>query len=347
MYQNIENETSRYEKIKLYLAEINEPKYRFSQIIDSIFKQNISDFNKMTNIAKPLREELGKRFGSILSLKPVDKQKSPGVKKVLFELKDKKKIETVRMAYRDWYSLCVSSQVGCSLKCSFCATGKIGLKRNLTVDEINDQVFHFLSTGSKIKTVSFMGMGEPLLNPAVFKAIDDLTNPDLFGFSQRRVNVSTVGIVPGLEKLIEQFPQINIAFSLHSPFEEQRKELMPISKKYSIESVLTVLDKHIETNMRKVFLPYLMIDGVNDSSIHLKELVSIIKQRKNNYLYHVNLIAYHSTSRSDKFQPSIERKVLWFKNELEKARVSVTLRHSPGQSIKAACGQLHAQYQYH
>ena len=347
MYQNEENETSRYEKIKQYLAEINEPKYRFGQIVEAIFKQNINDFNKMTNIAKPLREELEKRFGPILSLKPIDKQKSFGVKKILFELKDKEKIESVRMTYRDWQSLCVSSQVGCSLKCSFCATGKIGLKRNLTVDEINDQVFHFISTGSKIRTVSFMGMGEPFLNPAVFLAIKDLTDPNLFGFSQRRINVSTVGVVPGLEKLIDQFPQINIAFSLHSPFEEQRKELMPISKKYSIESVLAILDKHIEVNMRKVFLSYLMIDNVNDSSLHVKELILIIKQRKNNYLYHVNLIAYHPISKSDKFQSSTDDKILWFKRELERARVGVTLRHSPGQSIKAACGQLHAQYQYH
>ncbi len=341
------NPPSRYRQIKKYLDGIGEPNYRYRQIVQAIFEQKIDSFQKITNIAKPLRESLEKRFGPSLSLKPIDKRQSFGVKKILFELKDKQKIEAVKMDYRSWQSVCVSSQIGCSLRCAFCATGKIGLKRNLTADEITDQVFYFLSTGSKIHSISFMGMGEPLLNPATFSAIRDLTDGDLFGFSQRKINVSTVGIIPGLEKLITKFPQVNVAFSLHSPFEEQRKQLMPISKQYPISDVFNLLDKHIEKNKRKIFLPYLMIDQVNDTSVHVKELADLIRERKDNYLYHVNLIAYHPISRSDKFQSPSDNKILWFKRELERAKVNVTIRHSPGQSIKAACGQLHAQYQYH
>jgi 23S rRNA (adenine-C8)-methyltransferase len=342
MNQNKTKPVSRYLQIKKYLADIGEPDFRYKQILQAIFEQNIVNFEKITNIAKPLRVELAKRFSPIPNLGITDKQKSPGAVKIIFKLADSHKIEAVKMTYRRWQSVCVSCQVGCLLGCHFCATGKIGFKRNLSADEITDQVLYFLLNGTDVHSVSFMGMGEPLLNPSVFTAIDDFTNPDLFNFSQRRINVSTVGVVPELEKLVSKFPQVNISFSLHSPFEEQRTALMPISKKYPIEAVLTVLDKHIEKNKRKVFLSYLMIDKVNDTSIHAEELINLIKERKNHYLYHVNLISYHQTSKSDQFQSSDEKRISWFKNELEKARISVSTRYSPGQEIGAACGQLRA-----
>jgi len=344
MNQDKTNQISRYQQIKNYLTDINEPDFRYRQILQAIFKQNITNFERITNIAKPLRTELIRRFSPIPNLKAVDRKKSPGAEKILFELTDKQKVESVKMTYRRWQSVCVSSQVGCPLGCVFCATGKIGFKRDLSPDEITDQVLYFQLNGTDVHSVSFMGMGEPLLNQNIFTAIADLTDPNLFNFSQRRVNVSTVGITPELEKLTEMFPQINISFSLHSPFEEQRAALMPISKKYPIADVFSVLDKYIEKNKRKVFLPYLMIDQINDTSIHAEELISLITERKNDYLYHVNLISYHPISKSDQFQSSDEKRIHWFRNELEKARISVSIRYSPGEEIGAACGQLRASY---
>ena len=344
MNQNRNNQTSRYQQIKEYLKSIDEPDFRYKQIVEAIFEKNIVDFEKISNIAKPLREELKKRFSPIPNLKIIDRKKSPGATKLLFKLSDNEKIESVKMKYKSWQSVCVSCQVGCPLNCHFCATGKIGFKRNLSADEITDQVLYFQLNNVDIKSVSFMGMGEPLLNPNVFTAISDLTDPELFNFSQRRINVSTVGIVPELEKLIEDFPQINISFSLHSPFQEQREQLMPISKKYPTEKVMEVLDKQIENNKRKVFLVYLMIKDINDSSLHVQELIDLIRSRKNNYLYHVNLVSYHPISKSDHFQPSEQKRIFWFRSQLQKAKVSASIRYSPGEKISAACGQLRASY---
>jgi len=357
----MEMDKSRFEQIKLLLKERNEPEYRFKQIMEAIFKQRVDDFEKITTIPKSLRMVLKEKFGEILSLKPIKEQKDEKVLKVLFELKDKERIESVLMDYegekKGWQSVCISTQVGCSLNCVFCATGKMGFRRNLTVDEIIDQVLYFhlihlegvdIATPSrceskrwKIHSVSFMGMGEPLLNPATFAAIKILTDKEFFGFGQRVINVSTVGVVPELRKLIKDFPQINIAFSLHTPFDEQRSELMPINKKYPIETVLNVLDEHISKNKRKVFLPYIMMKGVNDTSAHLAGLTKLIRERKKTaYLYHVNLIRYNEISGGCNFQPSDRETVEWFKNELTKRRINATLRQSFGERIKGACGQL-------
>jgi 23S rRNA (adenine-C8)-methyltransferase len=264
-------------------------------------------------------------------------------------LQDEKRIETVKMKFkgkRKWESLCLSSQVGCSLGCVFCATGKIGLRRNLTPDEIIDQLLYFHLQADNIHSLSFMGMGEPLVNPATFTAIKAFTDKKLFRFSQRRISVSTVGIVPGIKRLTEEFPRVNIAFSLHTPFQRQREELIPVARQYSIEEIMTVLDEHIRRNKRKVFLSYMMLEGINDTPKHLKALKNLVKGRgKISYLYHVNLISYNPAFRvREGFQGSERKTREWFKKELEKARINVTVRQSFGTEIHAACGQLYAKY---
>lgn len=350
MKEKFNPNTTKFDEIEEFLNLKSEPNYRFTQVVNGIFKQRAGDFEEITALPETLKRELKEKFGPILTLTPIDEKKSHQAVKVLFELRDGERIEAVKMEFKgkkeEWESLCISSQVGCNLGCAFCATGKIGLKRNLTPDEIIDQPLYFHSQGDNIYSISLMGMGEPLMNPATFTAIKTLTDKRLFGFSQRRISVSTVGIVPGIKRLTEEFPQINIAFSLHTPFEEQRGELIPISTQYSIEEVMVVLDDHIKKNKRKVFLPYMMLKGINDSPEHLEALKDLIKGRgKIFYLYHVNLIRYNPAPGVGKeFQGSERETIEWFRKELEKARINVTVRQSFGTEIHAACGQLYAKY---
>lgn len=342
--------SNKFLEIEKFLVKEGEPKYRAGQIFIAIFKEGIDDFDKITTISKTLRSKLKQEF-SLLSLSVAGSNELGKTKKILFKLADGEKIESVLMKYKSgdkiWNSLCLSSQVGCALGCKFCATGKIGFKRNLTVDEIIDQILYFISQGIKIDNISFMGMGEPLLNPNIYEAIGVLTDKRLFGFSQRKINVSTVGIVPGIKELNKLFPEINIAFSLHTPFEDQREEMMPVSKKYPILTVMTALDDFILKNKRKVFLPYMMLAGVNDGQKHLTGLIELIKSRgKTAYLYHVNLINYNQARFvGNNFVCSSKKTINWFAAELEKARINVTVRQTFGGSINAACGQLYGEYE--
>lgn len=176
----------------------------------------------------------------------------------------------------------------------FCATGALGLNKNLTADEITDQILYFLFQHRSIDSISFMGMGEALANPQTFIALKTLVHPDLFGLSARRITVSTIGIIPGIQKLTREFPQVNLTFSLHTPFHEQRSELMPINKRYSLTDVMEVLDDHVKITKRKVYLAYVLLPGVNDTLDHANELISILKKRASlKQLYHINLIRYN------------------------------------------------------
>lgn len=340
---------TKFDKIEEFLNSKNEPQYRFIQIADFIFKKRVEDLGQISTLPNDLRKELKEKFHPLLSITLIDKKEASQVTKVIFKLKDEERIETVKMNFKgEWISLCISSQVGCGLGCLFCTTGKIGLKRNLTPDEIIDQPLYFYLKGENIHSISFMGMGEPLLNPATFIAIKSFTDKNLFGFSQRRISLSTVGIIPGLKRLIREFPQINIAFSLHTPFEQQRRKLMPISYQFPIIEVLKILDEYMKKNKRKVFLEYLMLKGVNDTPEHLKVLKKIILDRKRDeisHLYHVNLIRYNpSPETRNQFQSSKEETIEYFKKKLKKSKINVTLRQSFGSNIYAACGQLYAQY---
>jgi len=344
----LNQQNTKFDVILNFLESKDNPKYRFLQLTEGIFKHRLGDFETITTIPSELRKELKERFSPILSITPIKIEQSRQVVKILFELRDGERIETVKMEFkgkRNWGSLCISSQVGCGLGCVYCATGKIGLKRNLTPDEIIDQPLYFHLRGDDIHSISFMGMGEPLLNPATFVAIRALTNKDLFGFSQRKISVSTIGIVPGIKKLTEEFPQINIAFSIQTPFEEQRRELMPIAKRYSIEEIMEVLDEHVRRNKRKIFLAYTMLKGINDSQAHLEALRDLINNRGQiSYLYHVNLIRYNPIFGEKKFQCTDDKLIEWFKEELNKSGINVTIRQSFGTEIHGACGQLRADY---
>lgn len=348
-------------RVREYLDEIGEPKFRQKQITQAVFGNKIVKFEEMTTLAKGLRGKLIEKFGeSVLPLKLIQSIKGDKTEKFLFELVDGNRIEVVEMEYQGkdkkaWNSLCISTQVGCGMGCKFCATGRIGFKRNLTVDEITGQLLWALANKREIRTVSLMGMGEPLVNLGIYEALTILINPEYFGIGQRKINVSTVGIVPGLKELIRRFNQINISLSLHAPNQKLRDEIMPVAKVYSIKQIFEVLDKHVLENKRKVFLAYLLLRGVNDSLSDAKELTKLIKDRgEAANLYHVNLIKYHAIRQKSEqlggrvkdgeFKSDNFERTSFFKTVLEKEGISVTVRKSFGENIEAACGQLYAKY---
>lgn len=339
---------TKYGQLHQFLQMENEPRFRFTQITQAIFKHKIDRFEKMTVLPKRLRAKIIDRFGpSILEINPVVQTSSPQAEKVLFELPGGDKIETVAMKYRaGWESFCISSQSGCGFGCRFCATGRIGLKRNLTADEISDQILYFALRHRSLDSISFMGMGEALANPHLFAAIETLTDPQLFGLSQRRLTVSTIGIIPGIQKLTQRFPQINLTFSLHSPFDDQRSDLMPINKKYPLADVLEVLDDHVKMTGRKVYIAYVLLPGVNDSADHAQQLISILKKRAHlKQLYHLNLIRYNpALGVPDDYKRPDEQRLRLFYQQIKQAGFKATIRQSFGVEIDAACGQLYGQY---
>ncbi|WP_126424856.1 Cfr family 23S rRNA (adenine(2503)-C(8))-methyltransferase [Brevibacillus marinus] len=337
--------TSKYEAIRQILADLKQPAYRYHQIMEAIFRQRIGEFERMTMLPKTLRGELIRAIGQqVTSVTPVLEKSSKQVSKVLFAIAGGERVEAVRLTYqRGWKSYCISTQCGCGFGCRFCATGTIGLKRNLTADEITDQLLHFHLNGHALDSVSFMGMGEPLANPHIFDALTILTDPRLFGLGQRRITVSTIGILPGIDKLTRDFPQVNLTFSLHSPFEDQRSELMPINDRFPLHEVLKALDRHIRHTRRKVYIAYVLIRGVNDSTEHAEALAALLRGRGiGAHLYHVNLIPYNATEvTSPSYRQSERNRVKTFVRILMSKGIHVTVRAQFGSDIHAACGQLY------
>ncbi|MFD1774855.1 Cfr family 23S rRNA (adenine(2503)-C(8))-methyltransferase [Paenibacillus rhizophilus] len=337
--------TSKYETIGQILSDFTQPAYRYGQIMDAIFKQKIAEYERITILPKFLREELARTLGPhVSSVTPVKELTSQQVSKVLFANGDGERVEAVRLTYeRGWKSYCISTQCGCGFGCRFCATGTIGLKRNLTADEITDQLLHFHLNGHALDSLSFMGMGEALANPHLFDALAILTNPHLFGLGQRRITISTIGLLPGIDRLTREFPQINLTFSLHSPFDDQRSELMPINKRFPLHDVLNALDRHIRHTGRKVYIAYILLRGFNDRAEHAKAVAALLRGRGSwEHLYHVNLIPYNSTEATPQsYLPSDPERIKTFVRTLKINGVNATVRTQFGSDINAACGQLY------
>ncbi|WP_435925610.1 Cfr family 23S rRNA (adenine(2503)-C(8))-methyltransferase [Paenibacillus sp. DYY-L-2] len=341
-------QSNKYRRLEEFLKEQHHPNYRMQQVCNAVFKEKIDKFSNIRVLPKSLREMLVHEFGeSILNIVSLKEQHSEQVTKVLFEISGNETIETVNMKYKaGWESFCISSQCGCHFGCKFCATGDIGLKRNLSSDEITDQILYFYLKGHSVDSISFMGMGEALANMQVFDALDVLTDPKLFALSPRRITISTIGLIPGIKKMTQNYPQVNLTFSLHSPFHEQRGELMPINDRYPLLDVMDTLDEHIRITSRKVYIAYILLPGVNDSIDHAKEVASLLKGRyQSGRLYHVNLIRYNPTVSSPlRFGEVDEGRVFRFYETLKATGIHVTIRSQFGIDIDAACGQLYGNY---
>lgn len=338
---------SRLSTIKQILEQSNQPKFRFDQITASIYQKAYQKCSELPGVPADVKQQIIEQLGDdIVSITPKEEIKGDNAHKILFHTRDGHHLESVRLQYKSYASLCISSQAGCALACSFCATGAIGLKKNLTEDEIVDQILWFQKRGLNIDRIIFMGMGEPLSNPLnTFDALRTIINPKLLGISPRRISVSTVGIVPMMVKLTDEFPNVNLAFSLHSPFSEERKSLMPITRAYSIEKVFEAIDYHLEKTNHKVFISYILLKGLNDTPAHAQAVAELIKQTPDRLnLCHVNLIRYNSGGSLTAYDRPDRETIDRFMSVLENNHIHHTLRQDFGLKIKAACGQLAADY---
>jgi 23S rRNA (adenine2503-C2)-methyltransferase len=314
------------------LADAGEPDYRATQVWEWVAR-GARSYGEMTNLPGALRERLADRVPlSTLSLR-AEARSDDGTVKALFNTADERPLEAVLMRYRDGRrSVCVSSQSGCPLTCTFCATGSMRFGRNLSADEILDQALHFRRL-ERIDHVVFMGMGEPTMNiEAVLAACERL--PEL-GVTHRRTAISTVGWVPGIERLAECEMPLALALSLHAPNDGLRSQLMPVNDRYPLAEVLAACERYMARRRRRVFVEYVMLDGVNDLPAHARELAALLDPRA----YKVNLIPYNPTGAYDGSPPErIER----FRAILAEHGLTATVRLTRGRDIDAACGQLAA-----
>lgn len=335
----------RINRIINFLSEQDESPRVAKQILRWIYRRGVTRFDQMNELSSHTRSKLIDKFGesaSSLTLGTL-REGDSAAKSLLTCNIDGARVEAVSLAFKKHHSLCISSQVGCAFGCAFCATGKVGFRRQLSSSEISDQVLH-LKKGPV--SVSFMGMGEPLGNPKVFDAISAIVSPEQLGVSAARVNVSTIGIIPAIAKLTEVHPRVNLTYSLHSPFPDQRIQLMPIERVYPFKAVFEQLDYRIRVTNNRIWVAYLLLEGVNDSIDHARALAELIKQRPSEirYLYHVNLLPYNEAKN---VPGSLKRvsNISEFKNILDKDGISNSYRNSFGRGIDAACGQLFAEYE--
>jgi 23S rRNA (adenine2503-C2)-methyltransferase len=314
------------------LAAAGEPGYRASQVWEWVAR-GAGSYEEMTNLPAPLRGRLAEAVPLSTLTVEAEARSDDGTVKALFHTGDGRPIEAVLMRYRDGRrSVCLSSQSGCPLTCTFCATGQMKFGRNLSADEILDQALHFRRL-EPIDHVVFMGMGEPTMNiDAVLAACEAL--PDL-GVTHRRTAISTVGWVPGIDRLAECEMPVSLALYLHAPNDGLRSQLMPVNDRYPLSEVLAACDRYLARRRRKVFVEYVMLDGVNDMPEHARELAELLDPRA----YKVNLIPYNPTGAYDGSSPErIER----FRAILAEHRLTATVRLTRGRDIDAACGQLAA-----
>jgi 23S rRNA (adenine2503-C2)-methyltransferase len=321
------------ELLEQTLADRGEPRYRAAQVWGWVAR-GVAGYGEMTNISVALRDALAAQL-PFSTLEPVTEATSrDGTVKMLFHTHDGHPVEAVLMRYRDGRrSICVSSQSGCPLTCTFCATGSMRLGRNLTASEILDQALHF----RRIEPVDhcvFMGMGEPMLNlDNVLAAARRL--PDL-GITHRRTTISTVGWLPGLKRFVDEVEEpIRLAFSLHAPEDALRSRLMPVNERYPLADVLAECRRYFQLRRRKVFVEYVMLAGVNDRVEQARRLAELLDRR----VFKVNLIPYNPTGA---FDGSSRRAIDAFKAVLDRAGIPATVRLTRGRDIEAACGQLAA-----
>jgi 23S rRNA (adenine2503-C2)-methyltransferase len=315
--------------------------FRAKQIFNWLYKHDIRDFDEMKNIPRPIINFLDENYNTgtiqIENILEADDKS----KKILFTLKDGHHIESVLMPQDNRWTLCVSSQLGCKLNCEFCLTAKMGFIRNLSIAEILDQLqltrrhFNF-----EINNIVFMGMGEPLLNlEALIPSIKLLTAPEGINIPSRRITVSTSGIIPGIVELGKADTGVNFAVSINSPMDHVRSRIMPINKKYPIKEVIKACKKFPLGQSRRLTFEYVMLKGINDSKKDAEKIVSLVHGIK----CKINLICYNEDENLE-FKATPVDDIEKFRIHLAEKGLITAIRYSKGQDIKAACGQLAADY---
>ena len=313
------------------LRERGEPAYRAGQVWEWTVR-GVPGYDAMTNVPRALREELARAVPFSTLAVETQRESRDGTVKTLFRTADGHPVEAVLMRYRDGRrSVCLSSQSGCPLTCTFCATGAMAFGRNLTASEIVDQALHFRRV-EPVDHAVFMGMGEPMLNlDEVLAAARRL--PDV-GITYRRTTISTVGWLPGLRRFVDDVDEpIRLALSLHAPDDELRSRIMPVNARYPVRDVLAECRRHAARVNRRVYVEYVMLDGVNDSPEQAEALAGLLGPDD----FKVNLIPYNPTGA---YEGSSRARISAFKSVLDRAHVPATVRLTRGRDIEAACGQL-------
>ena len=329
-----------FDDLKEWLKNSGEASFRAEQIFDWIYRKGARSFQEMTNLKAELRENLAKEF-VFPCLKLIATQESGETRKFLWELADGKRVESVLIYSFDRRTVCLSSQVGCPARCAFCASGKEGLLRCLSTGEIVEQALQidrFLKEkGERVSHLVYMGMGEPLENYGpVVRSIKILNSDKGLHISQRRITISTVGIIEGIDRLgDEQDLCVNLVLSLHAPNQHLRKKIIPFARKYALEDLMSAIMRYAEKTKRDPTFEYTLISQINDGEEHARELASLLRDKQCT----VNLIPYNPVAGLRLARP--ERKiVIRFREILESAGITTTWRYTKGDDIAAACGQL-------
>ncbi|GAB4183976.1 MAG: bifunctional tRNA (adenosine(37)-C2)-methyltransferase TrmG/ribosomal RNA large subunit methyltransferase RlmN [Calditrichia bacterium] len=324
-----------------FFTSIDEKSFRAKQTYKWIFHKKVSDFDEMTNLSKELRQFLKENF----LLRALENQKNLmsnecDTSKYLFKTIDGHFIETVLIPEKDRRTLCISSQVGCSLACSFCATGRMGYFRNLTMGEIIEQIIQTeILSGEKITNIVFMGMGEPFLNyPRVMEAASIMSDPEGLALRKSRITISTSGIVPKIIQMADEKRPYGLALSLHAPDQETREKIMPVAKKFPLEEVMESVYYYYKQTKNRPTYEYILLDEINDSPEHAKKLKKILAKTPAK----INLIPYNDVGAG--FRAPSNEKIDRFIQVLLDSPITVTLRKSRGSDIQAACGQLSTTY---
>lgn len=331
-----------YDELKEFFAGINEEKYRAEQLYTFIHKNHGKDIEDLSVFSKALRDKLKDiaEINSIRIFKRFD-SKLDETKKYLFLLEDDNIIESVLMKYKHGLSVCISTQVGCRMGCAFCASTKEGLVRHLTPSEMANQIYTIEDDlNEKISNIVLMGSGEPLDNyDNVLKFLDIIHHEKGHNISFRNITLSTCGLVPKIYRLADEEYPITLSISLHSPFDEIRKTIMPIANTYSIKEIIDACKYYYEKTKRRITIEYTLMQGINDREEDLKELIRLLKGLN----CHINLIPLNPIKEFDENRP-LERNIDKFKDNLNREGINATIRREMGKDINAACGQLRRRY---
>lgn len=337
--KNIYGET--HQQLEQYFLDLGEKKFKATQVFEWLYEKRVSSFEEMSNVKKSVIQVLQQDY-VMEPLKIMDILTDVDVHKYLFQLSDGEKVEAVLMKHDYGNSICVSTQVGCNMGCTFCESGRLKKRRNL---EAYEMVLQLLMVeehlGERISHVVLMGIGEPFDNyENVMKFIDIINHPKGMAIGARHITISTCGIIPKIKEFMKEKRQVNLAISLHAPNDTLRIRLMPINKAYPLTELIPVLKEYVDETHRRLTFEYIMLKGINDQKVHAIELAKLLRGIN----CYVNLIPYNETSHIE-YEKSSKERILQFYDTLKKEKINVTIRREFGSKVMAACGQLRSHYE--
>lgn len=337
--KNIYGET--HQQLEQYFLDLGEKKFKATQVFEWLYEKRVSSFEEMSNVKKNVIQVLQRDY-VMEPLKIMDILTDVDVHKYLFQLSDGEKVEAVLMKHDYGNSICVSTQVGCNMGCTFCESGRLKKRRNL---EAYEMVLQLLMVeehlGERISHVVLMGIGEPFDNyENVMKFIDIINHPKGMAIGARHITISTCGIIPKIKEFMKEKRQVNLAISLHAPNDALRSRLMPINKAYPLTELIPVLKEYVDETHRRLTFEYIMLKGINDQKVHAIELAKLLRGIN----CYVNLIPYNETSHIE-YEKSSKERILQFYDTLKKEKINVTIRREFGSKVMAACGQLRSHYE--